>query len=514
MIKNECEIVKDLMPSYIEDLASQGTKEFVEEHIKTCESCEETLENLKKEREQEKQKEEQKGKFEINHLKKYNKVLETLKTIIFIIAVILGIICLTILGNVVIDKIELYKRGKRGEEIGRMIEEAIFNTEKVIQEDNFKLALTRGGKNTGYDQSSFIYQSSQDKFFTKESSQGIVQNKRYLFKDGEKLKGIVKYATGETNLYESEISTFGIEYWGAFTKISNDYIRADIKIREEKNGDKDAYVLSRTEGECYYELWIDKENNLIIRYIESIRGVLHTDNNYTWELREISNEEIFEGETVKEIQNQYNELKQSTEEIQKIISESNTKVKEFIKGINYRLTRESNLGKDKRVKQIYQVKNQKIIMQDTSNAPNSLVYGYIEESDIEGTCIEGVYIDEGKIRTSKVKQQLINNLGILSYENMNIGMVSRVKLKEEKYNNRDCYVLEFFNKKTWIDKESKLPVKEIEETSDNKFNEQYHTWIAEPVTNIDEYTWEKDSIEGELFDDEMLKKVKEMYNKI
>ena len=50
MIKNECEIVKDLIPSYIENLVSEGTKEFVEKHIKTCDSCKDTLENNKKEK--------------------------------------------------------------------------------------------------------------------------------------------------------------------------------------------------------------------------------------------------------------------------------------------------------------------------------------------------------------------------------------------------------------------------------------------------------------------------------
>ena len=36
MIKNECEIVKDLVPSYIENLVSEGTKEFVEIGRASC----------------------------------------------------------------------------------------------------------------------------------------------------------------------------------------------------------------------------------------------------------------------------------------------------------------------------------------------------------------------------------------------------------------------------------------------------------------------------------------------
>ena len=36
MIKNECDIVKDLLPNYIEGILSDNSKEFVDKHIKTC----------------------------------------------------------------------------------------------------------------------------------------------------------------------------------------------------------------------------------------------------------------------------------------------------------------------------------------------------------------------------------------------------------------------------------------------------------------------------------------------
>ena len=48
-MKNECEIVNDLLPNYVESLVSEETKKFVNEHIKNCEKCKKKLEILKEE---------------------------------------------------------------------------------------------------------------------------------------------------------------------------------------------------------------------------------------------------------------------------------------------------------------------------------------------------------------------------------------------------------------------------------------------------------------------------------
>ena len=48
-MKNECDIVKDLLFSYNDGVLSTTSKEFVEEHLKTCESCNNTLKEIKQE---------------------------------------------------------------------------------------------------------------------------------------------------------------------------------------------------------------------------------------------------------------------------------------------------------------------------------------------------------------------------------------------------------------------------------------------------------------------------------
>lgn len=45
-MKKECEIVKDLFPNYIENRINDVTKEYVEEHIKSCKSCADILNSI------------------------------------------------------------------------------------------------------------------------------------------------------------------------------------------------------------------------------------------------------------------------------------------------------------------------------------------------------------------------------------------------------------------------------------------------------------------------------------
>lgn len=44
---NNCKIVRDLFPSYIDELCSKESKLFIEQHIESCESCKEIINNMK-----------------------------------------------------------------------------------------------------------------------------------------------------------------------------------------------------------------------------------------------------------------------------------------------------------------------------------------------------------------------------------------------------------------------------------------------------------------------------------
>lgn len=45
----ECEVIQDLLPLYVEDLASEKSRELVEEHLRTCENCRIDVEKMQQE---------------------------------------------------------------------------------------------------------------------------------------------------------------------------------------------------------------------------------------------------------------------------------------------------------------------------------------------------------------------------------------------------------------------------------------------------------------------------------
>lgn len=47
-MKNECNIIRDILPLYIEDMVSADTSAFVKEHLERCAECRSELEDMKK----------------------------------------------------------------------------------------------------------------------------------------------------------------------------------------------------------------------------------------------------------------------------------------------------------------------------------------------------------------------------------------------------------------------------------------------------------------------------------
>ena len=54
-MKNECDLVKDLLFSYNDNILSNTSKELVEEHLKKCDECKKILEEIKQDSNEKKQ---------------------------------------------------------------------------------------------------------------------------------------------------------------------------------------------------------------------------------------------------------------------------------------------------------------------------------------------------------------------------------------------------------------------------------------------------------------------------
>lgn len=82
----ECNIIKDLFPSYIDGLTNEETNQYIEKHLSTCEECKKILEEMKKDLKFE---ETSPNSKEVKYIKKFNKKIRILKVIIICIILIM-----------------------------------------------------------------------------------------------------------------------------------------------------------------------------------------------------------------------------------------------------------------------------------------------------------------------------------------------------------------------------------------------------------------------------------------
>lgn len=115
----DCEVIKDLLPSYVDKISSESSNKLVEEHLKKCKNCTNVLKNMNKEVDNEiiENQDEQ-----IDYLKGFKR--KKIATIICVI-IITMLICVNIFfiiskilmdARFVIDLDELYIDGWIGED--------------------------------------------------------------------------------------------------------------------------------------------------------------------------------------------------------------------------------------------------------------------------------------------------------------------------------------------------------------------------------------------------------------
>ncbi len=85
----DCNLIKDLLPTYIDGLTSVETNEFIQNHLQQCKKCKELYENMNANLNEKENSEDQK---KIRILKKINHKIRTLQAIIILILIIFLII--------------------------------------------------------------------------------------------------------------------------------------------------------------------------------------------------------------------------------------------------------------------------------------------------------------------------------------------------------------------------------------------------------------------------------------
>lgn len=242
MIKNDCKIVQDLLPNYIENLTLKETNEYVESHIEQCKECSKALEIMRKGIENE-----QKKSFkQIDYLKKYKNKMHFLKSILLIIAILV----------IVFLGIKLYKWQLLLKLFNHNANYDLGNNYRIIQRDGNTGSVTEKLYKDGIsfikfkDNTSAIWSDGSQKYII------ISKDKKYFVVDNNQpptsLDNTVTLLSYLLVTEENSNTSLDILSY-VFTH--------NISIRNEEYGEHKCYVVKLDES----KFWVDKDSLFVIR---------------------------------------------------------------------------------------------------------------------------------------------------------------------------------------------------------------------------------------------------------
>lgn len=258
--KEECSIVEDLLYSYNEKILNQKSNEFVNNHLKNCDTCKNRLEAIRSDLFMERNREKQEDDIELTHLLKINRVIRVLKislTIsIAIIILFLGSVCF---------------RGKHSEYV---VNNAYNKLEELKQLDNFKITkrvkyISHGVGTTDDTTTELYYKDGKYKKIIPGSISFYEDNCNSITYVFEELKMIeMNYKSVIEHKGSSFEEVTGVR--GIYYNEKSIFQKAAYEIRNDRFDGKDCYVISRSgNNNEYSELWINKENFITVRTVEN-----------------------------------------------------------------------------------------------------------------------------------------------------------------------------------------------------------------------------------------------------
>lgn len=265
--KYNCEIIKELLPNYIEKLTSKEVNSIIESHLKECNECNEIFENMNKNFEKEKSQLQK----EVKYAKKYNRKLKLLFFII--ISLLIIIFSATFLRNAIIIKDLSNKAGNYTNEDNFHIIWSTYSKEEITILDIY------------YKEGKYLekmYSFNYDFFNTKEDiiSEATFyydgkSDKRLAFFEKEKILSY-ENVTGNEFLKSPTIKPENMTQITLFEENPIDFIKACFtnQISKEKANNINCYRFNNISNNLS-ALYIDTTTGLTIR---SQAGIEYQEN--------------------------------------------------------------------------------------------------------------------------------------------------------------------------------------------------------------------------------------------
>lgn len=282
-MKNECIVIKDLLPSYIAGILSSETEKSINEHIEHCEKCKKMLEEMEVSKQNTANNAEE--KIELDYLKKYNKKMKILKA--FILSIVLLVILFSSVFIVKYNYIAniMEKVSNNIQEIEKQNNYMVTVTEHRIdyeRKNNFSYITKHYYKDNKYktenhslanvdlenndtydygeiDSNNRISIIEDTKTAYKESRNYAYMKKEYLLRD---IKNVITIFDTDFGIFQNLYMTFGYQ------------------IRTDRYNGKECFVLKATDNQYYVEYWIEKDSLMLVRTIQDIYNRIYTENTY------------------------------------------------------------------------------------------------------------------------------------------------------------------------------------------------------------------------------------------
>ena len=248
MRKEECKIVQDLLPNYIENLTNKETNEFIEKHLNSCKECEKIYNNMKEKLIENTSFNKQKEKRKVKFLKKYKSKLRILEIVLLIILLIFVINTgrkLYII-NDLNNKASEYEISENYHKTIYLLNKGEYvKTEGFCLGDKQKIVITN------------INENGERKRITIYGQKGSGKVDKYIETEDEKIAKLNE--TGEISI--------GVQsaFWGLDNKMTLLIYASLASINKTTFNGEECYYVSSPENLTQYKMmYVNKNSGLVI----------------------------------------------------------------------------------------------------------------------------------------------------------------------------------------------------------------------------------------------------------
>lgn len=271
-MNKDCEIIKDLLPLYVDDVCSIETKELVEKHLKNCNECKKIFETMEKDEHNKNFEEKESIKNFNNKIKRNKKKAVVISLIIFVIGILLiKYICSCILFNHIINKAHKFSDidNMYIQKMENSLSGEIFVTKEYYKDGKFKEvheSYTKDKVTTIYTKYTSI--GSDEVVIIYPDNKARIEKELEILNNETMLKSI-------PFIYNNDIS------FRTITPIFLSMKSKKFNVGAYSNENKKCYILQdKFDIGTNWEIWLDKETGLPLKEI-NINGLrtYYSDNN-------------------------------------------------------------------------------------------------------------------------------------------------------------------------------------------------------------------------------------------